>query len=236
VPVFSASHGIVRRKHSSGVPRESVRECLHGIDLKTGRHIRDLAGFGFTPSPNGKWVAHVAPLVHFAPPYAKSYYLQLNDVTVYPLPKNMKPLRQPGFEQSSTLFRRRVIDTPAYTTLFQGLHGRRIRLALPSLIVFSTGSKRVALTPVGIRSERSGTADAPSPWFRSLAATPLSNFRQYLRTRSLTASFPGPTANVSGWKHRDASICFRFPQDEASHYRLLLPGRTAHIWRSLVPE
>jgi hypothetical protein len=25
------------------------------------------------------------------------------------------------------------------------------------------------------------------------------------------------------------STCFRFPQDEASHYRLLLPGRTAHI-------
>lgn len=70
------------------------------IDLKTGRHIRDLAGFGFTPSPDGRWVAHVAPLVHFAPPYAQSYYLQLNDLTIYPLPKNMKPFRQPGFEKS----------------------------------------------------------------------------------------------------------------------------------------
>ncbi len=69
------------------------------IDLKTGRHIRDLAGFGFTPSPDGRWVAHVAPLVHFAPPYAKSYYLQLNDLTVYPLPKDTKPVRQSGFEQ-----------------------------------------------------------------------------------------------------------------------------------------
>lgn len=70
------------------------------IDLKTGKHIQDLAGLGFTPSPDGRWVAHVAPLVHFAPPYAKSYYLQLNDVTVYPLPKNMKPIRQHAFEQS----------------------------------------------------------------------------------------------------------------------------------------
>ncbi len=70
------------------------------IDLKTGKHIRDLAGFGFTSSPDGKWVAHVAPLVHFAPSYAKSYYLQLNDFTVYPLPKNRKPLRQRGFEHS----------------------------------------------------------------------------------------------------------------------------------------
>jgi hypothetical protein len=70
------------------------------IDLKTGRHLRDLAGGGFTSSPDGKWVAYVAPLVHFAPPYAKSHYLQLNDFTVYPLPKNMKPLSQQGFQQS----------------------------------------------------------------------------------------------------------------------------------------
>ena len=69
------------------------------IDLKTGRHTRDLAGLGFTPSPDGRWVAHVAPLVHFAPPYAQSYYLQLNDLTVYPLPKNTKPVRQSGFGQ-----------------------------------------------------------------------------------------------------------------------------------------
>lgn len=76
------------------------------IDLKDGKHIRDLAGFGFSPSPDGKWVAHVAPLVHFAPPYAHSYYLQLNDVTTYPLPKNMKPLRQHPFETSIDIVRK----------------------------------------------------------------------------------------------------------------------------------
>ena len=66
------------------------------IDLKTGRHIRDLAGFGFTPSPDAKWVAHVAPMMHFAPAWAKSYFLQLDDLTVYPFPNDIKPHRQTG--------------------------------------------------------------------------------------------------------------------------------------------
>lgn len=62
------------------------------IDLKTGGHIRDLAGFGFTPSPDGKLVAHVGPLVHFAPPFAKSYFLLLDNAVVYPLRKGAKPI------------------------------------------------------------------------------------------------------------------------------------------------
>jgi len=61
------------------------------VDLATGKNVRDLAGLGFTPSPDGKFIAHVGPIIHFAPPYAQSYYLMIDNTIVYPLPKGSKP-------------------------------------------------------------------------------------------------------------------------------------------------
>ena len=63
------------------------------FDLAARKNVRDLVGLDFTPSPDGKFVAHVGPLPHFAPPYAKSYFLFLDDAIVYPLPKGAKPFR-----------------------------------------------------------------------------------------------------------------------------------------------
>lgn len=63
------------------------------FDLAARKNVRDLAGLAFTPSPNGRFVAHVGPFPHFAPPYAQSYFLLLDNVIVYPLPKGAKPLR-----------------------------------------------------------------------------------------------------------------------------------------------
>ena len=61
------------------------------VNLASGKNVRDLVGLGFAPAPDGKFIAHVGPLIHFAPPYAKSYYLMIDDTTVYPLPKGAKP-------------------------------------------------------------------------------------------------------------------------------------------------
>jgi hypothetical protein len=53
-------------------------------EISTGRTRLDLLGYDFTPSPDGKLVAHVGWIVHFAPPYAQSNYLQIGDTTIYP--------------------------------------------------------------------------------------------------------------------------------------------------------
>ncbi len=60
-------------------------------NLAAGQVTRDLFGGDFTPSPNRKQVAHVAGLVHSAPPYAQSNYLQLDTTTIYPLPEGTGP-------------------------------------------------------------------------------------------------------------------------------------------------
>ena len=65
-------------------------------DISTGKNTRDLSGLDFKPSPDGKLIAHVGWSMHFAPPYAESYYLQVDHTTIYPLPKGTKPVRQIG--------------------------------------------------------------------------------------------------------------------------------------------
>jgi hypothetical protein len=77
----------------------SISEYVE-TDLQTNKTIRDLVGFGFTPSPDHKWIAHVGPLVHFAPTPEKSNYLLINNTTVYPLPKGAKPSGQKPFDES----------------------------------------------------------------------------------------------------------------------------------------
>lgn len=71
----------------------SVSEYVE-TDLGSGKTVKDLLGYGFTPSPDRRYVAHVAPFIHFAPPIAQSNYLQLDKITVYPLPKGAKPTEE----------------------------------------------------------------------------------------------------------------------------------------------
>ena len=68
----------------------SVSEYVE-TDLATGKTTRDLLGLGFAPSPDGKYIAHVGPITHFAPRFRQSYYLLMDKVTVYPLPPGWKP-------------------------------------------------------------------------------------------------------------------------------------------------
>src|SRR3984893_290089 len=102
------------------------------IDLSTGQTVRDLVGYNFTVSPNGKEVAHVGRIPHFAPPYAKSEYLQIDHTTVYPLPKGMSPIEQKGLSEWA-----KVVHQKGLT--YQGIH------EFMPWMYWSPDSQRIAL-------------------------------------------------------------------------------------------
>lgn len=102
------------------------------IDLSTGQAVRDLVGYNFTVSPNGKEVAHVGWVPHFAPPYAKSEYLQIDYTTIYPLPKGMSPVEQKGLAEPPKVVQQKGL-------LYQGIHE-----FMPEMY-WSPDSQRVAL-------------------------------------------------------------------------------------------
>ncbi len=102
------------------------------IDLATGRNSKDLLGFDFTPSPDGRQIAHVGWIIHFAPPFAQSYYLQFDRTTVYPLPPGGKPVEQNG------------LDLPPYQVREKGLAYSGIHEFLPG-IVWSPDSRHAGL-------------------------------------------------------------------------------------------
>jgi hypothetical protein len=83
----------------------SLEEYIE-TDTLTGKNIRDLLGYWFTPSPDGKLVAHVGWIIHFAPPYAQSNYLQIDRLTIYPLPEGMHPVEQTDLTQPPTVVRK----------------------------------------------------------------------------------------------------------------------------------
>ena len=71
----------------------SISEYVE-TDLDSSKTTRDLLGYGFTPSPDLKYVAHVGPVVHFAAPVDQSNYLYIDEIVVYPLPRGAKPSEQ----------------------------------------------------------------------------------------------------------------------------------------------
>ncbi len=83
--------------------------------IATGKTVRYLAGYFFTPSPDGKRVAHVGWIVHFAPPWAQSNYLQIEHTTIYPLPEGTGPTEQKGLELAPKVVRQQGL-------LFSGIH------------------------------------------------------------------------------------------------------------------
>jgi hypothetical protein len=101
-------------------------------NMSTGQTTRDLLGYDFTLSPDGKHVVHVGWIVHFAPPYAQSNYLQVDHTTIYPLPKGMGPVEQKGLTQ------------PPNVVHQQGLTYSGIHEFMPGLF-WSPDSQRIAL-------------------------------------------------------------------------------------------
>ncbi len=101
-------------------------------DLVTGKVTLDLLGYDFTPSPDGKHVAHVGWYPHFAPPPAQSNYLQVDQATIYPLPKGMGASERKNLTGTPEVVR---VNGPKYSGIHEflpGLHwspdGQRIAL------------------------------------------------------------------------------------------------------------
>lgn len=101
-------------------------------DLTTGQIKRDLLGYDFARSPDGAHVAHVGWIIHFAPPFAQSNYLQIENTTIYPLPQNTKPVEQKGLEEPP-----QVVHKNGLT--YSGIHEFMPRLS------WSPDSRRIAL-------------------------------------------------------------------------------------------
>jgi hypothetical protein len=101
-------------------------------DLSTGQTIRDLIGYDFAVSPDGKEVAHVGWIRHFAPPYAQSNYLQIDNTTIYPLPKGTLPIEQKGLQE------------PPEVVLQDGLTYKDIHDFMPGMF-WAPDSQRIAL-------------------------------------------------------------------------------------------
>jgi hypothetical protein len=110
----------------------SLEEYIE-TDTSTGKNIRDLLGYWFTTSPDAKLVAHVGWIVHFAPPYAQSNYLQIERTTIYPLPAGIQPIVQTGLTQPPT-----VVHQEGQT--YHGIHEFQYGLS------WSPDSQRIALT------------------------------------------------------------------------------------------
>ncbi len=85
------------------------------VDLASGRTVRELLGYDFTRSPDGRKVAHVGWIVHFAPRWAQSEYLQIDDATVYPLEKGKRPVSQKGLPEPPQMVQQRGLT-------FSGIH------------------------------------------------------------------------------------------------------------------
>jgi len=100
-------------------------------DVVSGRTIRDLLGYGFTRSPDGTRVAHAGWIVHFAPPYAQSNYLQLDNTVVYPLPTGTKPVIVKNGESAPSIVRQQGVT-------YSGIH------EFPSEFFWAPDSRHIA--------------------------------------------------------------------------------------------
>jgi hypothetical protein len=110
--------------------------------ISTRRATRRLAGYDFKRSPDSTKVAHVGWIPHFAPPFAKSNYLQIEDTTIYPLPPGKHPVAQADPPD--------VVRNKGLT--YSGIHDFRYGLT------WSPDSQRIAL----IDCTYDWTADDPS--------------------------------------------------------------------------
>jgi hypothetical protein len=102
------------------------------VDLSAGKITKNLMGFDFTRSPNGKLVAHVGWIIHFAPPFEQSYYLQVDRTTIYPLVAGQKPVAEKEMKGSPAVVRKRGLS-------YSGIH------QFQSGLVWSPDSRRIAL-------------------------------------------------------------------------------------------
>lgn len=77
------------------------------VDAATGKVLHEYVGYGFVRSPDLSRVAHVGWIIHFAPPWVQSQYLQVGRTILYPLPPGTKPVDQKPMEMALEVVTRR---------------------------------------------------------------------------------------------------------------------------------
>ena len=100
------------------------------VDATTGKVLREYRGYGFVRSPDLEKVAHVGWIIHFAPPWVKSQYLQVGNTILYPLPPGTKPVEQKPLEMAPEVVTREGL-------VYAGVH------EFASRFVWSPDSRRV---------------------------------------------------------------------------------------------
>ena len=102
------------------------------VDIASGKVLREYFGYGFVRSPDYTKVAHVGWIIHFAPPWVKSEYLQVDNTILYPLPPGMKPVDQKPLTRPPEVVRERGL-------VYAGVHN------FHSEFVWSPDSRKIGL-------------------------------------------------------------------------------------------
>jgi hypothetical protein len=100
------------------------------VDIASGKVLRQFVGYNFVRSPDYAQVAHVGWIVHSAPPWVQSAYLQVGNTILYPLPPGMKPVVQKPLEMAPEVVQTRGL-------VFAGVHNFQGKL------VWSPDSRKI---------------------------------------------------------------------------------------------
>ncbi len=86
------------------------------VSIATGKTLHEYRGYRFVRSPDLANVAHVGWIIHFAPPWVRSEYLQVGNTIIYPLPSGMKPVEQKPLEMAPEVVTQKGL-------VYAGVHG-----------------------------------------------------------------------------------------------------------------
>jgi hypothetical protein len=102
------------------------------VEIASAEVVNEYLGYGFVRSPDYSQVAHAGWIIHHAPPWVKSDYLQVGNTVLYPLPRGMKPVEQ------------KPPQMPPEVVTVEGLVYRDVH-SFRSPIVWSPDSRRLGL-------------------------------------------------------------------------------------------
>lgn len=102
------------------------------VDVTSGKVLQEYRGYRFVRSPDYSKVAHVGWIIHYAPPWVKSEYLQVGNTILYPLPSGMKPVEQKPLEMAPEVVIQKGL-------VYAGVHEFR------SKFVWSPDSRKIGL-------------------------------------------------------------------------------------------
>jgi hypothetical protein len=102
------------------------------VDVASARVLDEYLGYRFVRSPDHAKLAHAGWIMHFAPPWTQSEYLQVGNVIVYPLPAGAKPVVQKRLEMAPEVVKEHGL-------VYSGVH------SFPTKFLWSPDSRNIGL-------------------------------------------------------------------------------------------